>query len=59
MSVRVSLSVPAELVAEIGIVNTPACPDGVPESVPVDVLPVSPAGTPVNPYDVGLLVAVI
>jgi len=56
--VRVPLPVPPALVALIATVDIPALL-GVPLITPVAVLIVSPAGRPLAPYDVGLLLPVI
>jgi hypothetical protein len=58
MIVKVAGPVPAEFDAERLTVEVPAA-DGVPDINPVDVFTVSPAGSPVAPKDVGLLLAVI
>ncbi len=56
MIVKVAGPVPAELVAEMLTVEAPA-DEGVPEINPVEVLSVRPAGNPVAPNEVGLLLA--
>jgi len=59
VSVRVAVPVPALLVALIVTVDVPPVPVGVPEITPVAVLTDRPAGNPVAPKLVGVLVAVI
>jgi hypothetical protein len=58
VSVRVAVPVPAVFVALSVIVETPPAV-GVPEIRPVVVFTVRPAGSPVAPKLVGLLLAVI
>jgi hypothetical protein len=59
VSVSVAVPVPRLLVALIDTVDAPPAPVGVPEITPVLVLTVRPAGNPVAPKLVGVLVAVI
>jgi hypothetical protein len=56
--VKVAGPVPAELVAEMLTTEVPPA-EGVPEINPVEVLSERPAGNPVAPNEVGLLLAAI
>jgi hypothetical protein len=59
VSVKVAVPVPTLLVALNDTVEVPPAPVGVPEIIPVVVLSDNPAGNPVAPKLVGVLVAVI
>jgi hypothetical protein len=59
VNVSVAVPVPTLLVALSDTVDVPAVPVGVPEITPVLVLTDKPAGNPVAPKPLGVLVAVI
>jgi hypothetical protein len=59
VSVRVAVPVPEVLVALSETEDVPPVPVGVPDITPVEVLTDKPAGNPVAPKLVGVLVAVI